>query len=1343
MKQSIRLVSLACAVFVLFSFFPPLLDHAVAQGPVAPSKISSRLDMQLKEKAVYIARGGRMQPEEVTLPQLIGRPLEEASRQKVFIHSAERPGPAQLAELRAMGIAVYPDSWIPPVGRHPTGFFYAESPVDQIQVLAARDYVSRVETAEMASKPLNDLAAQATGANQVWNLGYRGAGVTVAVLDSGLDTNHLDFPVPVVKKDYSAYPVVDETVANTVTGHGTHVAGTAVGRGTRSGGTYKGAAPEASLVFIKIGRDSDSAAPSAGEVAAIRDAVDLYGARVITMSYGSWSDYHDGSGSVAQAVDYAVSRGAVYFGSAGNSANDGEHYSGTVSAGGTTGFVQVNATNTSGTSATNTTVLSFNMVWFDGPGIRNDLVLEYYDSAFQLLASTNGTQSQGSRGTESEVSRMNGWLPYLPSLATSTWYVRVRNNSATDQLFHLYYDDYYNSSSAVRVTFQTPDPFYTLSSPAEADGAIAVGAYVTRKIWTDYQGGMWQSSETVGTIASFSSRGPRVDGGAPGAPGKPNLVAPGSRIVSARDAVVYPWPNTNYNRYVIDNDGQFLNGSGPADYYLMQGTSMAAPHAAGIAALLLSKNPSLTPAQVRTYLESTATDKGDPGRDNTYGWGLINALAAINQVPAAVPPVAGFTRVLNPANGVAPVTANFTDTSTNSPTSWSWNFGDGSGSSSQNPSKTYSTPGNYTVTLTAGNIAGSSSASQTVNIYSIPVAGFTRTLNPANGVAPASATFTDSSTGNVTTWSWSFGDGTGSSSQNAVKIYSAGGNYTVTLTASNPAGSRSTSQIVSVYGAPVAGFSKSASIGLVPLTVNFADTSSGNVTGWSWNFGDGAGSSSQNPSRTYASSGNYTVTLTATNPAGSNSTSQAIAVYNLPVAGFTKSLSPGNGVAPVTVSFTDTSTGTPVTWSWDFGDGTGSSSQNPVKIYSAAGNHTVTLTVTNPPGGVGSVSQAVSVYSMPVAGFTENVSSGIAPLTVNFTDTSAGNIVSWLWSFGDGTTSSTKNPVKTYSSSGNYAVTLTVTNPAGSSSATAVKRVYSMPSANFTVSATGANPGGVLYFTDQSSGNVTGWSWSFGDGTGSSSQNPSKSYASTGNYSVSLTASNLAGSNTLSRTGYVTVTSSALSLTAETALVPDVSGGYAVIRARINRLKNGAEVFAIGDGIGSYDAYVTYVAAGVTVVGVDIEAPFGSPTVTAGTGRTDFNASQAGGSPAPMLDVARLRVRLPGSSEFPYTVTLNFNSIARVSGGGTVEQAGPAGAVFRRGDANGNGVVDMTDALFIAQYRVGIRGLGTDALSVNPVSAASVKPDDDGTGDKIDMNDALFIAQFRVGIRNASFQWTA
>jgi hypothetical protein len=126
-------------------------------------------------------------------------------------------------------------------------------------------------------------------------------------------------------------------------------------------------------------------------------AVDVYHAKIITISYGGWSDAHDGTDQMCQAVDYAVSKGTSVFIAAGNYASSGWHYSGTAAASSTTDFIQVNLT---GGSETNTG-LGFNLVWYDGPGIHNSLSLHYYNSSrVELDSIIAGAQAESSRGTE-------------------------------------------------------------------------------------------------------------------------------------------------------------------------------------------------------------------------------------------------------------------------------------------------------------------------------------------------------------------------------------------------------------------------------------------------------------------------------------------------------------------------------------------------------------------------------------------------------------------------------------------------------------------------------------------------------------------------------------------------------------------------------------------------------------------------------------------------------------------------------------------------------------------------------------------------------------------------------
>lgn len=162
-----------------------------------------------------------------------------------------------------------------------------------------------------------------------------------------------------------------------------------------------------------------------------------------------------------------------------------------------------------------------------------------------------------------------------------------------------------------------------------------------------------------------------------------------------------------------------------------------------------------------------------------------------------VPPAASFT--WSPVNPTVSQAVQFTDTSTGPPTTWSWTFGDGSSSSLANPTHAYATQGTYSVTLQVGNAHGTSSVTKSITVTlsgGAPVANFT--WSPASPQAGQAVQFTDTSTGSPTAWEWHIGPLRTDYSRNPVFTFSSGGNYTVTLTASNASGSSTTSGIVTV-----------------------------------------------------------------------------------------------------------------------------------------------------------------------------------------------------------------------------------------------------------------------------------------------------------------------------------------------------------------------------------------------------------------------------------------------------------------------------------------------------------------------------------------------------------------
>jgi len=325
---------------------------------------------------------------------------------------------------------------------------------------------------------------------------------------------------------------------------------------------------------------------------------------------------------------------------------------------------------------------------------------------------------------------------------------------------------------------------------------------------------------------------------------------------------------------------------------------------------------------------------------------------------------------------------------------------------------------------------------------------------------------------------------------------------------------------------PVASVTADKNIAAVGEAIQLTSTSTGEITLWSWDFGDGTTSTEQNPSHAYAEEAHYTVSLTVSNKAGSNTATLAITVLVPPVASFTADetkITVGEAI-----QFTNKSTGKINSWSWDFGDGTTSSEQNPSYAYTEEGHYTVSLTASNEVGS-DTATLAITVLVPPVASFATDKKIAAVDEAIHFTDESAGEIVSWSWDFGDGTTNTEQNPAHAYTKKGNYSVSLEVSNKAGGDTATLAITVLEPPLANFSASETKAVVDLKIQFTDESSGDIDSWSWDFGDGTTSTAWNPSHTYKDAGTYTVSLTVSNAVSKDTRVKRDYITITSFVIS----------------------------------------------------------------------------------------------------------------------------------------------------------------------------------------------------------------------
>jgi PKD repeat protein len=485
------------------------------------------------------------------------------------------------------------------------------------------------------------------------------------------------------------------------------------------------------------------------------------------------------------------------------------------------------------------------------------------------------------------------------------------------------------------------------------------------------------------------------------------------------------------------------------------------------------------------------------------------SVAYTQQVSIVTPPTAGFTAT--GASGCAPLTVQFTNQSSANATSYNWSFPGGTPaiSTEANPVVVYNTPGTFDVQLTVTNPAGNNTVTQTnfITVNGTPSASFSSLVN---GVT---ATFINATT-NATGYSWNFGDGSAASAEaNPTHDYAADGVYTVVLTATNGCGSVTYMQTVTIVTPPTAGFGAVQQTGCAPFTVQFSNESSDNATGFEWSFPGGTPSSSsdENPVVVYSVPGVYDVSLIVNNAAGSDTTSSSsfISVGSAPQAGFTYIV---NGAS---ATFSNTSINT-ASYLWNFGDGNTSTAASPVHDYAADGAFTVTLTATNECGSVTITDIVVIATQGPIAAFTAQPTSGCAPLTVVFENLSSDNATDFSWTFqgGNPATSTAENPVVTYNAPGIYNVSLTASNALGSNtySQTGYITVNSVPTVDFDFSVNL----GIVTFTNGSV-NAGSYAWNFGDGNTSMEANPVHTYASGGEYEVTLTATNDCGFTTLTR----------------------------------------------------------------------------------------------------------------------------------------------------------------------------------------------------------------------------------
>lgn len=401
---------------------------------------------------------------------------------------------------------------------------------------------------------------------------------------------------------------------------------------------------------------------------------------------------------------------------------------------------------------------------------------------------------------------------------------------------------------------------------------------------------------------------------------------------------------------------------------------------------------------------------------------------------------------------------------------YSWTFG-GTGStvngSGPVPTRTFTSPGTFPVTLTVRDEWNVSvtSAPQNVTITepagnSAPVPTFTQSCLGLT-CSVSSAGTADPNSGDTISYSWNWGDGTAPSTgaSPGSHLYAAAGTYTITLTTTDGWGkSATTIRTVNLAEpasntAPTAAFTATCA-SFTTCTMNSAGTvdAEGDSIRYAWDFGDGSTSTSASPSRTYVAPGTYTIVLTATDVWGKSGTATRQVTITEPAGNNapTAVIASGTCTTFTTCQMSAAGSSDPDTaggdgirnyvWSWGDGtpDTTGTSASQS-HVFPVAGTYTVTLRVLDR-WGRASAPVTTSVTTLvepagnnpPTATFNPSCTGRVCAMNATSSDADGG-IRSTSWTFGDASTSTSSNPSKTYTAAGTYTITLVVTDNWGRS----------------------------------------------------------------------------------------------------------------------------------------------------------------------------------------------------------------------------------------------------------------------------------------------------------------------
>ncbi|RLF39344.1 MAG: hypothetical protein DRN12_07110, partial [Thermoplasmata archaeon] len=856
----------------------------------------------------------------------------------------------------------------------------------------------------------------------VWNTyGYQGnSSQAIAILDTGVDDTHIDLEDKIGKwKDFTSQNYAQPVDKD---GHGTHCAGIIAGRGMLNSKNYTTTLNDLSYFYYDIGEYGH------------RTYVTTNVSGNLTVKLRWDDDYEDGPGNVSIWVDIDQD----------NKLDPGEYLNGTTP-------LNFSISITPGRYMVAVTAVDYD-AWLedfycqidapvavstDGHGIISGVAPNCKLAGLKILSddgSGNVADLIDALEWLSDNARNYSIIVASMSIGLSNGEVNTALDNAVNNL---------TSKGVVCVVAAGNDQrnHYYIASPGTARKAITVGAVDDENALTDYSSIGDPSREVI----------------------KPDVLAPGGSWYTGDE--------------IISADSNDADDGGvdayPNDYRQMLGTSMACPHIAGLAALIIdalgewnyTEDEVLKVKQLilmASYEIGVAENNSytppfsHGGKDNREGYGMVAADAAIEAATMYFTPSnfsLGYNifdkkvwaRKINLTRGKiynftldVPSTGNFdlylyngTPNLNGEPILLDYSCNNGS----EDENIKFTSSVNKTCYIIAKWRSGYGNGS--INLTCKPLCNFSYT--PINPTDLDTISFIDTSNDpDIVSWNWSFGDGNTSNEQNPTHRYADDGIYNVTLEVIDKyCGVNSSSkQIVVLNIPPFVDFNYTPIHPTVQDVIYFNDSSydlDGYITNWTWSFGDGNISYLQNPYYKYNNNGIYNITITIKDDDDTiNEITKQMIVYNIPpIVNFT--YHPMKPTINQKIYFNDTTydiDGYIVSWRWDFDDGNTSDIENTTHIYITPGLYNVTLNVTDNNGSYNISYKKLIVNDPPTANFTYLPVSPRTVDTIIFNDTSKdryGRIINWTWDFDDGNIAYGRNVTHKYQDNGIYNVTLRVT----------------------------------------------------------------------------------------------------------------------------------------------------------------------------------------------------------------------------------------------------------------------------------------------------------------------------